>query len=110
MPLSNFQLHTLALGGSDGGKEQSSADSAVTGLACHLLQVTSDTVFTVLTGVDADGDDVNMLTTNNLTGKTVSAPATLGCPDLNKGGYIKAITMTSGQILRHTLPDTARGN
>ena len=109
MSLSNFQLHVLALGGADGGIEQSSADTAVTGLTCHVLQITSDAVFTVLTGVDADGNDVNMLTTNNLTGKTISAPATIGCPDMNKGGYIKAATMTSGQMLRHTMPNTARG-
>ena len=107
---SNFQALLTSLGGADGGIEQSSADGAVASLECHVLQVTSDAVFTVLTGVDADGNDVNMLTTNNLTGKTVTAPATIGCPDPNKGGYIKAITMSGGQIFRHTHPDSARKN
>lgn len=104
-----LQLTALALGGDDGGIQQSSADGAVASLSCHVLQVTSDTVFTVLTGVDKDGNDVNMLTTNNLSGITVAAPATIGAPDIHAGGYIKAITMTSGQILRHTKPNTLTG-
>ena len=107
---SNYQMLATMLGGADGGVEQSSADSAVTGLECHVLQVTSDATFTVLTGVDGDGNDVDMLAVNNLTGKTVTAPAILGCPDPNKGGYIKAITLSAGQILRHTHPDSMRKN
>lgn len=100
------QLQALMLGGSDGGILQ---DGAATDLECHLIQVTSDAVFTVLSGVDKDGNAVNMLTTNNLSGKTVSAPAVIGAPDIHAGGYISAITLTSGQILRHTKPNTQRG-
>ena len=107
---SNYQVLLTSLGGKDGGIQQSSADGAVASLTCHVLQVTADTVFTLLTGVDGDGAEVNMLTTNTLTGITVTAPATIGCPDPNKGGYIKAITMSSGQILRHTHPDSVRKN
>lgn len=109
MATSNFQLLSLGLGGADGGIQQSSADSAKTGLTCHILQVTADTVFTTLTGVDRDGSSVNMLTANNLTGITVSAPATISAPDVGQGGYISTITMSGGQILRHTMPDTKRG-
>jgi hypothetical protein len=108
MPLSNFQLNILALGGMDGGIKQSSGDGAKTGLTCHLLQITADTTFTTLTGVDEDGNDVNMVTANNLD-ESITAPAVICAPDLNNGGYIKAITISSGQILRHTMPGTLRG-
>lgn len=105
---SSFQLLALSMGGIDGGIQQDSGDGAETGLTCHLLQVTSDTVFTALLATDADGNEVNMLTVNNLSGKTVTAPAVIGCPDINKGGFIKAVTMSSGQVFRHTATDTAR--
>lgn len=103
-----FQLQILAQGGVDGGIQQSSADGAVDSLECHMLQVTSDVVFTVLKAVDGAGNEVNMLTANNYTGNTIYSPAVISAPNLHKGGYIKEITVDSGQILRHKLPSTQR--
>ena len=103
-----FQLQNLALGGADGGIQQSSADGAVDSLECHLIQITSDTVLTVLLAEDGAGNDVNMLTTNNLSGITITAPAVISAQNLHKGGFIKEITVDSGQILRHKLPSTQR--
>jgi hypothetical protein len=107
MPLSTFQLLILSMGGSDGGIKQTSADGSVTDLSCHLLQVTADTAFTALVGVNASDVEVNMVTANGLD--SVTAPAVIGAPDLHKGGYIKTVQLASGELLRHTLPNTQRG-
>lgn len=107
MALSLFQLQLLYLGGSDGGVKQDDGDGAVSSLECHVLQITSDCTFTTLTAVDKNGDDVNMVTVNNYDAAII-APATICAPDLGQGGYIKAITLSAGQLLRHTLPNTKR--
>lgn len=80
-----------------------------TDLQCHVLQITSDVAFTALVGVDGDGAEIDMTLAINNNLDAVTAPATIGAPDLHRGGYIKTITLASGELLYHTLPDTRRG-
>lgn len=98
---SNYQLLVLSIGGNDGGILQDSSDGAKSDLAIRSIQVTEDVVFTKLQGQDKDGNVVNMLSVNNLTGKTVLKPSVIGAPDINNSGLITDITISSGQILKH---------
>jgi hypothetical protein len=106
MASSNFQLLVLQNGGTDGGKRQVSGDGVVTDLEVHKLVITADTTFTTLTGVNAAGSDVDMRTVNGLL--TAKNGAVIGAPDLHKGGYIKTVTISAGELHRYKLPTTER--
>lgn len=68
--------------------------SAHTGLNYYLLVPREDTVISVCTGVDAQGNAIDFKTVNNWDG-TVSTSDLLAVANTHK---ITAITLTSGSI------------
>lgn len=106
--LSLYQLAIAALGGEDGGIKQTSVEGEETDLTCHVLQITDDVSFTALVGVDKDAAEVDMTdpAENNLD--SLKAPSVICAPDLNKGGYIKTVHLSAGELTRITVSNTQR--
>lgn len=102
---SNYQIAILSLGGESGGDRLTSADGLVEGV-WHSIIHTEDVVYTTLVGVDGDGSDVDMITVNGLD--SLTAKSEICAPDLNKGGYIKQIQISGGEIIRRKKSNTAR--
>lgn len=102
---SNYQIAVLSLGGETGGDRLTSADGLVNGI-WHSIVHTEDVVYTTLVGVDGDGLDVNMITVNGLD--SLTAKSEICAPDLNKGGYIKQIQISGGEIIRRKKTNTER--
>lgn len=70
--------------------------NAHTDLSYEVIIPTEDTVISVCTGVDINGNAVNFKTTQNWDGTLKTTHGSLTVP---RGNKITAITLTSGEIV-----------
>ena len=80
----------------NGSYHLNAADGARTGIEWFGFVPDQDTVISVLTGTDCQGAATNLLTTMNLTGKTLKQGSYIAVP---LGRVITAITISSGAVV-----------
>lgn len=80
------------------GSRYISGTTEVTGLSHTTIEADEDTTFDSITGVDNDGNVVNILTTMNLTGVTLKDGRAVYCSLDYK---ITAVKLATGSIYVH---------
>lgn len=80
----------------NGGTYFLEATTAHTGREFVYLQINADAVFTTLTITNSNGTTTNALTSQNLSGRTITKGMTLSTPI---GSWFSAITMSSGSCI-----------